>query len=113
MSAVLEQVIADLQGEAAVLRRAGHAGQADRYIAIAEQIADSCPEWLHWLSEDEAMTYSGRARDYLRARFTEWEARGMAKTDGRHRSYRRCVLEHRGNALAAREAGRRAVRKAS
>lgn len=108
-----EEVLADLREESAILRRAGHIGQADRDLALAEQLTRAMPEYFTWLTEDQAATYTGRASDWLRARYTAWEARGLAKSDGRHRSYRRCILEHRGNAEAAREAGRRAVRRSA
>jgi hypothetical protein len=108
-----EDVLADLRGEAAVLRRAGHVNQADRDLALAEKLVASMPEYFAWLTEEQAATYTGHNGDWLRARFTAWEARGLAKLEGRHRSYRRCILEHRGNAEAAREAGRRAVRRSA
>jgi hypothetical protein len=105
----LEQLLADTAEQAAILRRHGHTGQADALTAIVEGVRQACPEFMALLSEDAASTYSGRTVAWLRARFPQWVARGLAEQVGPRRYYRRCVLEHRGNANAARAAGRRAA----
>lgn len=105
----IEDVLADLRERVTMLRVEGHPVQASSVERAIEQLVATLPEFLVLLSEAEAMTYSGRSLSYLRARFGAWHARGLAEWHGRARQYRRCVLEHRGNADIAREAGRRAV----
>ena len=107
---MIEDVLANVAERITMLRVEGHPVQAaslDR--AVAEMRAE-LPEYLTWLSEAEAMTYTGRKADYLRARFAGWKAREMAEWKGKMRYFRRCVLEHRGNTDAARAAGMRAGR---
>ena len=105
----IEQVLADLRERVTMLRVEGHPVQAASVERAVEQLAAVLPEYLVVLSEGEAMTYTGRSLAYLRARFGAWHTRGLAEWRGRVRYYRRCVLEHRGNADIAREAGRRAA----
>jgi hypothetical protein len=105
-----EDVLADLRERITMLRVEGHPVQAASVERAVEQLVESLPEYLSWLSETEATGYTGRTSEYLRARFARWESRGLAMWRGRTRWYRRCVLEHRGNVAAAREAGRRAAR---
>jgi hypothetical protein len=104
-----EDVLADLRERITMLRVEGHPVQAASVERAVEQLVAALPEYLALLSEAEAVTYSGRSLAYLRARFGAWHSRGLAEWHGRVRYYRRCVLEHRGNADIAREAGRRAV----
>ena len=105
-----EQVKADLMGEAAVLRRNGHVVQAASLERACTEFSAAAAEFAAWLTEQEAMTYTGRKSPWLRAQFDEWVARGLAKTVGRTRYYRRCILVHRGNQEAARAAGRAAAK---
>jgi hypothetical protein len=108
-----EEAMAEAWGEVSLMRRYGSAAAADKWGALLGNIRDSLPEYSDYLTETEATTYSGRTAEWLRARYLQWEARGMAKRVGRLRHYRRCVLEHRGNLIAAKEAGRLAVKRAS
>lgn len=108
----LGQVLADLRGEAAVLRRQGHNRQAATIEDVCDKVQDAAPDYLTWLSEDDAMLRSGRSRAYLRVRFPEYEANGMARRDGRRRRYRACIIPRRANLDAARAAGREAARQA-
>ena len=107
----IEQVLADARERVATLRYEGHPIQAASVARVVDDVTEALHEYLTTLSESEAMLYTGRKEDYLRARFGAWEARGLAMWDasGRHRRFRRCVLEHRGNAEAARAAGERAA----
>ena len=107
----IEQVIADTRERANALRIEGHPVQAASVDRAVTEITHCLSEYLDILTESEAMLYTGRKADYLRARFAAWEARGLAMWDerGRGRRYRRCALEHRGNADAARAAGMRAA----
>lgn len=105
----LEQTLADLRERVTMLRVEGHPVQAASVERAIEQLVACLPEYLVLLSEGDAVTYTGRSPAYLRARFGAWHSRGLAEWKGRVRYYRRCVLEHRGNADIAREAGRRAA----
>ena len=105
----LETTLADLRERVTVLRYEGHTIQAASVERAIEQLVACLPEYLVLLSEGDAVTYTGRSPAYLRARFGAWQSRGLAEWKGRVRYYRRCVLEHRGNADIAREAGRRAA----
>lgn len=109
----LEQAVADIRERVMMLRVEGHPVQAASVERALDEILATLPEYLAVLSEREAVDYSGRSVDYLRARFARWEARGLADWRGRMRVYRQCVLEHHGNVSAAREAGRRAGREAA
>ena len=107
----VEQVLADARERVTALRFEGHPIQAASVARVVEDVAAALTEYLTTLSEAEAMLYTGRKADYLRALFAAWEARGLAMWDEprRQRRFRRCVLEHRGNAEAARAAGERAA----
>jgi hypothetical protein len=105
----LEDLIASLGNDAAVLRLHGHPAQAAKLDQLADDIRAAVPEHLAWLSEADARLYSGRGVEYLRGQFHGWERRGLAEWRGKHRFFRRCVLPHRGNLEAARLAGERAV----
>lgn len=105
----LETTLADLRERVTMLRVEGHPVQAASVERAIEQMVACLPEYLVLLSEGDAVTYTGRSPAYLRARFGAWQSRGLAEWKGRVRYYRRCVLEHRGNADIAREAGRRAA----
>jgi hypothetical protein len=108
-----EEVVADLRERVSLLRLEGHPVQAASVERAVDQLVATLPEYVSWLSESDATGYTGRTAEYLRARFARWEERGLAMWRGRTRWYRRCVLEHRGNVAAAREAGRRAAREAA
>lgn len=105
----LEQTLADLRERVTLLRMEGHPVQAASLERAIEAVRDALPEYLAFLSEAEAVTYTGRSLDYLRGRFGGWYARGLAEWRGKARVYRRCALEHRGNADLAHAAGRRAA----
>lgn len=105
----LEERLADARERVTMLRMEGHPVQAASVERAIEQLVACLPEYLVLLSEPEAVTYSGRSIAYLRSRFGAWQSRGLADWKGKARVYRRCVLEHRGNADIAREAGRRAA----
>ena len=109
----LNQVLTDAREQAQVLRYHGHQAQARVLEEFADRVAESAAEFLVWVSEPEAQLYTGRSVEYLRGRFAGWEARGLARREKRQRYYRRIILEHRGNAEAARAAGQRAARGAA
>jgi hypothetical protein len=111
----LDQVLADARQEVVILRSNGNKLQAKTLERFADRVAASMVDYLTWLPEDRATLYSGLKAPALRSRFPSLELRGLAKWDegGRRRLYRRQALEHRGNAEAAREAGRRAAGEGS
>lgn len=109
----LEQVLADYRGDAAVLRRRGHAKDAELIERLCDAVADAAEDFLTWLSEDDAMLRSGRSRAWLRAQFADWSRGGNARKDGARRVYRQAVIPQRANALSAREAGREAGRRSA
>jgi hypothetical protein len=106
----LADVLADFRGDAAVLRRAGHHRDADLREQLAEAVAEAAREWLTWLSETDAALRSGRSKDWLRARFSDWQRDGHARLQGRERQYRACVVPRKSNLSAARTAGIEAAR---
>ena len=112
MKKTLEQVLAEVPIEAAVLRKHGELQLAKAIERLAADVATAAENYLDFLTEDEAMLRSGRTRSFLRNRFAGWEAEGMARKDGRRRKYRRCIIPRRPDLGAAREAGRRAAKVA-
>jgi len=108
----LEQVLADVRGEAAVLRANGHKAQADSMDAVVDRVRDCMGPYLDWLTEDEARARSGRSVEWLRGQLPEWEALGLAKRDGKRRLYRRLIVPRRPNLEAARAAAQRAAQAA-
>ena len=104
----LEQVLADAAERVTHLRIEGHPVQAASVERLAGEIREALKEYLGWLDESAAVLYTGRSKEYLRIRFPALMDRGLAEWRGRVRYFRRCCLEHRGNADAARQAGRRA-----
>jgi hypothetical protein len=106
----LSTVIADWRGEAAVLRRRGETKTAVILEQCAEEAATASESYLLWLSETDAMLRTGRARDWLRARYEGWAAEGHARKIGRDRQYRAIMLPRRAAVIEAREAGRQAAR---
>jgi hypothetical protein len=104
----LEQVLADTRGEAAVLRRAGHAHDAALMERVCAAVSEAAEDYLTWLSETDAKLRSGHADPWFRARRVQWQADGHARKHGRDWHYRALIIPRRANVLAAYEAGRRA-----
>lgn len=110
---MIEQVLADLRGEAAVLKHNGHPLQARAIEQTVEAIckADPVRDLLDWLTEEEAMSRSGRTRDWLRGRFAQWESQHLARHQGKNRrQYRAIIVPVRANLEAARAQGERDAR---
>lgn len=98
----LEQLLADVREEAALLRRHGHKVQADSIESVCDRVRQCMAAYLDWLTEEEAVARSGRSANWLRGQLPEWEVIGMAKRDGRRRWYRRVIVPRRPNLEAAR-----------
>lgn len=106
----LEQVLADAREEAAILRRNGHVHQAASIERLAEQVQAAGALYLEWLSERAATIRSGKGVDFFRTRFEQWARDGLARLDGRSRSYRGVVVPRRmlGSLVRAEAARERA-----
>ena len=108
--------LADLLGEAmnqaAILRLHGQPGQATTLETFRNQVSEALADWLDWLTEEEAMTRSGKGVTWLRSRFGEWASVGLGKWSGKgqraKRVYCRGVVPQRANVDAAYREGRAA-----
>lgn len=108
----LEHVLADWVGKAAVLRSTGHGHDAELVEQVCGDVRDAAENYLTWLSEAEAVLHSAHTKEWLRARFSQWEAQGLAEKDGRRRRYRLIALPRRADIDRARMAARQAARSA-
>jgi len=106
----LEEVLADAREQASILASHGHKAQAASMRSLCDAVRDAMTDYLLWLSEPEAMTYSARGQDYLRSRFADWQTAECAEWRGRTRYYRACVLPRRHLPDLARAEGRRMAR---
>ena len=109
----LEEVLADMRGDAAVLRRNGDDRTASVLERFARHVAGAAEDYLAWLDESDARLQSGHGVEWLRARYPEWFRQGHARMNGRHRQYRQVVIPRRADPEAAREAGRQAGAQAA
>lgn len=88
----LDQTLADLRGEAAVLRMNGHKAQADTLERACDAVAAACPDYLRWISLEDAVMRSGRSAEWLRGRAAEWAPLGHARREGRRWLFRAIVI---------------------
>lgn len=110
----LEQVLADMRGEAQVLRKHGDARTANVLDESVDRVKTAAEDFITWLNEPDAQLRSGRATSWLRSRFAEWSEAGHARKNERgQREYRLVVIPRRADASAAREAGRRGVKRSA
>jgi hypothetical protein len=109
----LEQVIADRRSDADALARNLDARIAGILRNVLDEVEASARDYLTFLSEADAMLWSGKGAGFLRGRFTDWEKAGHAKLKGRARFYRAIVLPRRmqivEEMVKARDEGRRGV----
>ena len=104
----LETILADHRSDAAALQRQGHVAQARSIEAVCDEVAAVMRPYLTIMSESEARLRTGWSTERLRARFVEWESRGLAMLDERgKRRYREIVLPVRPTDAAAKLAGAR------
>lgn len=113
MTERLEEVLADFRDQANVLRFNGHVTQAASIDAVCDGVAKVMEDYLMVLTEEEAMSRSGKGLEFLRTRFPQWEAAGLAFRDGRRRRYRALIVPARPNLDLARAEARRDARLAS
>jgi len=106
----LEDVLADLRAEAAVLPANGRGCEADSSERASTRDAESMASYLDWLTEDEAHSRSAKSVEWLRTRFAGWLDLGLARysdTRPARRQYRRVIIPVRANLDAARAEARR------
>ena len=113
MTESLEQVLADESEDVAVLRRLGHGAEADIRDRIIARVKAASEDFTSWLTEREAMLWSGKKGDWFRSRRAAWERDGHARRSDRNARvwlYRRCVLPRGASIDAARADAERAAR---
>lgn len=108
----LEDVLADARGDAQVLRRHGQHAMADAQERLADAVREAMEDYLTWMSEDDAILQSDRARAWFRSRFADWATMECAELRNGRRYYRAMIVPRRANRSAALEAGRRAAQQA-
>lgn len=105
----LEEILATEREDAAVLRRRGHARDADLIDGLLDRVVMAAEDFITWLDEPDAVTRSGHVASWLRKQFPAWRSEGHARTNERGvRQYRKCIIPQRGHKRTATEAGRRA-----
>ena len=103
----LEEILANEREDAAVLRRRGHARDADLIDSILDRVVGAAEDYITWLDEPDAVTRSGQVANWLRKQFPAWRSEGHARTNERGvRQYRKCIIPQRGHKRTASEAGR-------
>jgi hypothetical protein len=97
--------LADWRSDADALDRQDQAADAEKLRRQCDAVTKSAEDYLTFLSEKEAVLWSGYSKVWLRQRFPAWQRLGHAKTRERgkgDRLYRRCVLPRRADLAAAR-----------
>lgn len=107
MPETLDQAIADEREAIGILRSKKLVREADMIETIVERFAQAAEPFTTWYTDESARVYSGKSVDYLRDKFPELEARGLAKIENGRRLYLECALPRRAVKSLAREAGRR------
>lgn len=107
----LADVLADVRGEAAILRRRGAESIAHTMEEIADQVQRAAEDYLRFIPESEARL-RGVKLAWLRRQFPVWEQDGHARKRGAVREYRALMIPRATPAAIAREAGRQGERSA-
>jgi hypothetical protein len=106
----LEEVIADCRADADALARNLDARLAKILRIKMQEVEEAARDYLTFLSEPDAILWSGKGQGFLRARFAEWQTAGHARLKGRARYYRAIVLPRRAQIaeqlVKARDEGR-------
>lgn len=106
----LQQVLADIRGEAAVLRRSGNGGQADYVESMCDRVSEAAEDYMRRISITDARLKSGLALSTLKRRFRELRECGLAGFDAKGQMwFRACAVPQRAGIAHARERGRRSV----
>jgi hypothetical protein len=102
----LEEILASEREDAAVLRARGLADRAADIERVCDRVQESLGNYLRWLSETEAILWSGRSAKYLRDRFAGWVAQGDARKVGRNRQYRASAIPRNVDVAGLRQRAR-------
>lgn len=113
MAETLEQVLADMRGDAAVLRRHGDERVAVSLERFATRAAAAADEFLTFIPETDAQLRSGHAVSWLRALYRELEPGGHAVTRSGVRYYRALLVPRRVDRAALRARAQRLARGAA
>ena len=108
-AAVLNQVIANERGNAAVLRAKGHGHDADLIEGVLDVVARVTLDYRTFVSEADAALRSGKTAESFRKRFTGWLELGLAELRGRRRMYSLAVVPRRADLEEARVAAEQAA----
>ena len=87
-----EQVLGDLEERVNLLRWAGNDTAADSIAAVILELRVALREFLTEHDLAGAQLLSGRKEDFFRRRLPEWEARGLARRNGRRWIIRECAI---------------------
>jgi hypothetical protein len=112
----LETVLADYRADADALDRRQSVGGAKLIRQFCDDVERAAENFITFLTEKEAMLWSGHSKEWLRQRFSGWERDGNARYrehGKKERLYRRCVLPRRANLGAARADAIRTARQRS
>lgn len=82
-AAPLEQIVADLRGEAAVLERSGAKDLATAKRLDADRIAAACPDAMTWLNETDCRLRTGWTLARVRRHAAQYESAGTARRTGK------------------------------
>lgn len=106
----LTQILADVRGDAAVLRRNGQLTLAENMEAIASRVADATDEYASWLGELECANRSGWKIETVKRWARKFgESEHVRWTRGVGYEMRACIVPRRAEAsLIAASAHRKA-----
>jgi hypothetical protein len=92
--AELEEVLAGWRADAAVLRRNDEKAKASLLERCSHEVQLAASDYLSWLTEEKAMTKSGKSREWLRKRWDKMRMDGNARLnrDSKSRLYRSCSI---------------------
>lgn len=106
----IEHVLQAAREQTATLRLYGQQETADAVDGLLDRVAAALRGHLQWHDEAGAVLLSGKPAGFFRARFADWERRGLARYAGRgRRLYRETVIPFRADTVSAAEAGRQAA----
>ena len=105
----LADVLADMRGEAALLRKRGAVPLADALEEFATAVSAAAEDYLTFVTEKDALL-RGAKLAFLRRNFPTWEQDGHARKVHGVREYRAIMLPRVTPASIAREAARRGER---
>ena len=96
----LESVLNRFADEARVLHHHGYIAHADSLARVVAGVRAAARAYLAWITEEEAVEYSGRSLVWLRARRKLWEQDGVAEKREKGWFYCRLALPRRPQSVA-------------